>query len=352
MEGVLGLLDPKFNILFYMIINIIINQIENTMREVRTIGYTKWISRTWTKTYIGIPLLLSGFVINKLIQRKDKDIGEPFKNVKLHFASAFLAFTILGSQVFFAFGVQNDIFLVNYVLYNLRMITYLVYSYISPNKKPNKRELVGILLSLFCRISKGISYGIIKGFNPIIFGGRMVKCCIYYGSSHIGKALTVVLIDYIIHNIPVSGGVQMGFQSIYSILLSVLIFIPMNYHGLIGANDDDGIHEDLYKSFLMAKSNITIILYLILFIIMVFFSSLFKSVTIQCFNGFYIILAEGLVPIFLTFLNTLFSFQWKFGFGDILMGIFSIGYTVGCLIYANILPIFNDETKYAHQILN
>ena len=222
---------------------------------------------------------------------------------------------------------------------------HFVYSYFSPNNKPNKREFVGIVLSLFSIISIGVVAGTVNGFNNKANDGNLLKGYIYIGFSHISDALAIVLIDYIIHNIPVSGGVQMGFQSIYSILLSALIYIPMNYRGLTSYNDGDGIHEDLYDSFLMAKNNPTIIFYLIMLVIMVFFSSLFQSITIQCFNGFYIIMCQGLVTIFVSYLRIFFPFKWNLNFYEVLIVIFSIGYIIGCLIYANIIPIFNDETR-------
>jgi len=348
MEGALGIIDPKFNILFFIIFHVIVsvimfklNRIEITTETMHLRGFEK----DWIKVYIGIPLLLFGFLLNKSIKRGDKDIKKPFTSIKLHISSALLAFTILESLIISHFGFKNHSNDVSGVLSSLYIIIYLVYSYFSPKNKPQKRELIGIMISLFSKVLSGIALLVETRFNFDIKQKQMVKSCIYIGLYHIMRALKIILIDYIIHNIPVSGGVQMGFQSIYSILLSVLIYIPMNYRGLTSSNEGDGYHEDLYDSFLMAKSNPTIIFYLIMLVIMVFFSSLFQSTTIQCFNGFYIILSLGLCEIIYIYFWIYTNYKLILNFCEVLRAVFSIGYIIGCLIYANIIPIFNDEIE-------
>jgi len=348
MEGALGIIDPKFNILFFIIFHVIVSVIRYELYwiEIKTeTMYSRGFKKDWIKVYIGIPLLLFGFLLNKSIKRGDNDIKKPFTSIKLHISSALLAFTILGSPVISLFGFKDPYYLVSEVLSSLYIIIYLVYSYFSPKNKPKKRELIGIMISLFSFVLRGMTILVISGFKFDMKQRQMVKSCIYIGLYFTMNSFKIILIDYIIHNIPVSGGVQMGFQSIYSILLSALIFIPMNYHGLTSSNDGDGIHEDLYNSFLMAKNNTTIIFYLIMLVIMVFFSSLFQSTTIQCFNGFYIILSRGLCDIIYFHYRIYPNYKFFLSLSGVINSVFSIGYIIGCLIYANIIPIFNDEIE-------
>jgi len=350
MDGILRSINTKYFLLFFIIIQVVMPKIYTILFQEKSIGkysYQHSFLKQWTMIYLCIPFLSIGFFINKFIKRKDNDVKEPWKNVKLHGTSLLLAFVFLISYVLDFYGKKNQGHTINLFGCGLKNLTYMVYYLISKKNRSNNGEMIGIIIALLTQIVMGVLLGINFGFQYPIYTevSVYIKGMVYLSFSHIANALTIVLIDYIIHNIPVSGGVQMGFQSIYSILLSVLIFIPMNYHGLTSSNDGDGIHEDLYDSFLMAKNNPTIIFYLILLVIMVFFSSLFQSITIQCFNGFYIIMCQGLVTIFVSYYRIFFPFKWNLNFYEVLIVIFSIGYIIGCLIYANIIPIFNDETR-------